>query len=83
MRLYLDANAIIYSIESASPFREAVIARIAQIESIAGGLILTSSLSRLECRVLPLRHKQIELLSIYDRFFARAFPSMCWRSPLG
>lgn len=71
MRLYLDANAIIYSIESVTPFREAVLARISQAEAASDGMIVTSRLSRLECRVVPLRKAQTELLAIYELFFTR------------
>jgi uncharacterized protein len=70
MRLYLDASAIIYSIESAPPFRDTVLARLSQLESTEG-VVLTSRLSRLECRVKPLRESQKELLATYDEFFSR------------
>jgi predicted nucleic acid-binding protein len=71
MRLYLDASAIIYAVESVPPFRDTVIARIMQAEGIAGGIVITSQLSRLECRVKPLREGNAELLAKYDEFFTR------------
>ncbi|MGH2585186.1 MAG: type II toxin-antitoxin system VapC family toxin [Dehalococcoidia bacterium] len=71
MRLYLDANAIIYSIEAAPPARDAVIARILQAEQAPDGLIITSRLSRLACRVKPLRELDSALLATYDAFFSR------------
>ena len=71
MRLYLDASAIIYGIEGVPAIRQAVLARVSQAEATSGGLILTSRLSRLECRVLPLRKNQTELLSTYELFFTR------------
>jgi predicted nucleic acid-binding protein len=71
MRLYLDANAIIYAIESALPFHPAVVSKITAAESAAGGLLITSYLSRLECRSKPLRGADLQLLSRYEAFFSR------------
>jgi len=71
MRLYLDASVIIYAVESRLPFRDAVIARILQAEGTAGGLIITSRLSRLECRVKPVREAKDDLLREYEEFFTR------------
>jgi predicted nucleic acid-binding protein len=73
MRLYLDASTIIYSIESASPLRDAALAHIAEAERNAESLILTSRLSCLECRVKPLRESNADLLERYDKFFALGF----------
>lgn len=70
MRLYLDANAIIYAIESTLPVRGVVAARVGQAEA-PGGAIITSRLSRLECRVKPLRDGNTALLGTYDLYFAR------------
>jgi predicted nucleic acid-binding protein len=70
MRLYLDANSIIYSIEGLPEFREAALAWIGRAES--GGAVLTSRLSRLECRVKPLRDADMDLLQRYDGFFSRS-----------
>src|SRR5438045_4089766 len=69
MRLYLDSCCIIYAIEGVPQFREAVLKRIAEVEASADGVLLTSRLSRLECRVKPLRDGQKELLISYDAFF--------------
>ena len=71
MRLYLDASTIIYAIESLPPFRDTVIARIMQAESAEGGIIITSRLARLECRVKPIREANADLLVKYDAFFTR------------
>ena len=68
MSLYLDASAIIYSVESVAPFRDTVLGRLSQLFATEG-LLLTSRLSRLECRVKPLREGQNQLLAIYDEFF--------------
>jgi predicted nucleic acid-binding protein len=71
VRLYLDANTIIYAIESLPPLRDVVIARITQAEEAIGGVVITSWLSRLECRVKPLREANADLLTKYDEFFTR------------
>ena len=71
MRLYLDASTIIYSIEAASPFRDTVIDRIARLTASAGASVFTSRLSRLECRVKPLRDSDARLIGLYDDFFTR------------
>lgn len=47
------------------PFRDTVIARIAQAEDILGSIVITSQLSRLECRVRALRDGNAELLTKY------------------
>ena len=76
MRLYLDASTIIYAIESLPPFRDIVIARVMQAEGTEGGIIITSRLSRLECRVKPLREANADLLGKYDEFFTRRLVSV-------
>jgi len=65
--VYLDANCIIYAIEGASPLRETVLAKIAP-----GGRatkLMTSRLSRLECRVKPMKDGNADLMKDYDLFF--------------
>ena len=69
MRLYLDANPIIYSIEGVPRFRQASLDWIARAE--ADGGVITSRLSRLECRVRPLRDQNTELLDLFEGFFSR------------
>lgn len=71
MRLYLDANSIIYCVEGASAFRSAVLARITPVEQEPAGLLMTSRLSRLECRVKPMRDANVPLLQTYDSFFSK------------
>lgn len=72
MRLYLDASTIIYALEALPPFRDMVIARIIQVEDIVSGMVITSRLSRLECRVKPLREANASLLAKYGEFFTRS-----------
>lgn len=71
MRIYLDASAIIYALESAAPFRDLVISRIAQAESTPDRGVVTSRLSRLECRVKPLREGNADGLAKSELFFTR------------
>ncbi len=70
MRLYLDANTIIYSIEGLPEFRLAALAWIERAEANRG-VVITSRLSRLECRVKPLRENNTNLLERFDGFFSR------------
>lgn len=74
MRLYLDACSIIYLIEGAPVFQAAVIQRINQALA-SGGLLLSSELSRLECRSKPMR-ENAAVLGLYDSFFARPAVSL-------
>ena len=70
MNIYLDSSAVIYGIEGTDTLRGAVLAWIAKAEN-SGGVLSTSRISCLECRILPLRQGQTELLSRYDEFFLR------------
>lgn len=69
-RVYLDASCIIYLIESASPFHEKVVSRLDRYSSDPEASLMTSRLSRLECRTRPLRDGDSRLLAIYDGFFS-------------
>lgn len=69
-RIYLDACIIIYLVESASPFHNSVVNRLLQLQIYPASTLLTSRLSRLECRVRPLRDNDQRLLDIYDQFFS-------------
>ncbi len=69
MRLYLDANAIIDVVEGKLPFQSRVVCGCAGASP--GGTVITSRLSRLECRVKPLRDNDPALLKNYDIFFTR------------
>lgn len=71
MRLYLEASAIIYSIEGLPHVREATVRFIDRTETVDEGVVVTSYLSRLECRVRPLRDRNESLLARFDAFFSR------------
>ena len=71
MILFLHSNALIYLIEG----DELLVALVQQtiqshIATHTEILIAVSSLSLLECRVLPLRNNDIKLLQRYDEFFS-------------
>ncbi len=70
MRLYLDANVIIYSIEGAPEFRDPAVEWIDRARSAPDGQVLTSRISRLECRSKPMAAKADDLLALYDQFFS-------------
>jgi predicted nucleic acid-binding protein len=69
VKLYLDANVIIDAHEAADPLRQRVLNRLVAWCQTSSGELVTSLLSRLECRVIPLRQKDLALLAEYDRFF--------------
>ena len=66
MRLYLDAAPVIYAVEQVAPFFPVVDARL----SAAGTVRVASDLTRMECRVKPVREGKADLLKDYDDFFA-------------
>jgi predicted nucleic acid-binding protein len=67
--LFLDANIIIYSVEGNPQLRSRISTQLAALH--AGPTVLsTSILSRLECRVKPLRTKNQKLLDEYERIFS-------------
>lgn len=68
----LDANALIYLIEGAKPLRKRVRDELQRLAANDASLLLAmSALSRLECRVGPMRAEDSQLLADYDAFFAR------------
>lgn len=74
---FLDANALIYLIEGAEPFARRVRAQLqAAVDAYPKVRIGMSVLSRLECRVGPLRAGNARALAHYDAFFAQ--PDLIW-----
>ena len=65
-RLYLDAAPVIYSVEQMAPYAAAVNVRL----SAPGVVRVASALTRLECRVKPLRSGNAAVLKDFDDFFA-------------
>ncbi len=68
--IHLDACTIIYLVEGAEPFHGRVVSALAALRPSAESPVVTSRLSVLECRVLPLRENNTALLATYDAFFA-------------
>jgi predicted nucleic acid-binding protein len=65
---YLDACSIIYLTEGALAWRSAVEGRLRVLPVDAG--LVTSRISRLECRSKPIRDRDAALLARYDQTFA-------------
>lgn len=73
MIAYLDASALIYLIEGARPFGARVREQLGKLGKQFSPLQLAlGELSRLECRIGPLRAGDAHVLASYDTFFSRA-----------
>ncbi|MGP0065486.1 MAG: type II toxin-antitoxin system VapC family toxin [Isosphaeraceae bacterium] len=68
MIVYLDSVIVIYLIEGPDPFRGRAEARLAQITA-ANDQVASSHLTRLECRVKPIRLSDASLLADFEAFF--------------
>lgn len=71
MRLYLDANAIIYGVEGIEALRSLVLDWIDRVEAQEDGFLLTSELSLLECLVKPTRDGDEKTIQKFGAFFDR------------
>jgi uncharacterized protein len=65
VRIYLDAAPVIYTEENVPQYAAAVDARL----SVPGVVLVVSDLTRLECRVKPLREGNLALLRDFDDYF--------------
>jgi predicted nucleic acid-binding protein len=73
MILFLDANIIIYRVESVEPFNQQVLSSVQELMTLypdAGFAV--SRLSMMECLVKPLRDKNTAEIHRYRDFFASA-----------
>lgn len=68
VRLYLDAAPVIYTVEQVARYATAVDARLSGAEVVQ----VASDLTRMECRVKPLRDGNAALLKDYDDYFEGA-----------
>jgi predicted nucleic acid-binding protein len=68
VRLYLDTAPVIYVVEQVAPYAAALDSRL----SAAGIVQVVSDLTRMECRVKPLREDNKGLLEDYEAYFAGA-----------
>jgi predicted nucleic acid-binding protein len=66
VRLYLDTAPVIYLIEEVPNYAELVDRRV----SVADVVQVVSDLTRMECRVKPLREGNTALLQDYNDYFA-------------
>ena len=67
--IYADANVIIRLVEGDAVTRAPIEARLRPLWG-TGPNLLTSRLSRLECRVKPVRMGDAAVLALFDTFFA-------------
>ena len=70
MLIYFDSVIVIYLWDHTGPFQVRAMARLTALEQ-AGDEIAASDLTRLECRVMPLRQGDAAKLAVFDGFFAR------------
>jgi uncharacterized protein len=68
VRVYLDAAPVIYTVEQVPLYAAAVDARL----SAHGIVRVASDLTRMECRVKPLREGNADLLKDFDDYFEEA-----------
>lgn len=80
MRLYLDASAIIYGLEGTPAVRASVVTLVERVATLSGRVV-TSRLSRLECRVKPLREGDHVRLALYEGFFSRTLVDVANLTP--
>ncbi len=66
--IYADSGILIRLIEGMDRLRLPIESRLSQIR-LQSKAVITSRLSRLECRCKPLREGQKHLLDLYDGFF--------------
>jgi len=65
VRIYLDTAPIIYVVEQVAPYSRLLDQQLMALETV----LIASDLSRLECRVKPLRDHKMDVLADYDQFF--------------
>lgn len=65
MRYYLDAAPVIYAVEEVPPYAAAVDVRLSATDAV----LVVSDLTRMECRVKPIRDGNDELLEDFDEYF--------------
>lgn len=69
MLVYCDSVILIYYLDAADPFQQIASRRLGQIRA-ANGFLATSDLSRLECRIKPIRNQDAPTLARFDHFFS-------------
>lgn len=66
-RIYWDSCVFIYRVQAVDPWVERIRTRL---DALAEYRLCFTGLTRLECRVLPLRAGDAVLLALYERVFA-------------
>jgi len=69
MRVYLDANCVIYFVEQNPLWWPRIVARLAVLRA-AGDELAVSDLTRTECLVGPFRSNDAVVLASYQAFFS-------------
>jgi predicted nucleic acid-binding protein len=68
VRVYLDSSVVIPHVSAESPERAEMAAQLRR-RLDARDQLVASDLTRMECRVRPLRERDAALVAAYDRFF--------------
>ena len=69
MRLYLDANFVVYCIEGSPSLKEFCLNRLREIESVPSATLIASRLTRVEVLVKPMRLRDDALVQRFGGFF--------------
>jgi uncharacterized protein len=69
MLVYCDSMILIYYLDHVGPFQSQAASRFAKLRE-SGDRLAVSNLTRLECRVTPLRTGDLLTLGKFDAFFA-------------
>jgi len=72
MRFYLDTAVVIYLVEQVQPYATSVRTRLSNVSPT----LVTSELTRLECRVKTMRTSDQVLLQDFDAFFANSLAEL-------
>jgi predicted nucleic acid-binding protein len=70
MLIYCDSVILIYFLDTVGPFNVRALTRMAAMQ-VAGDIPAFSDLTRLECRVKPLKLGATATLADFDAFFVR------------
>jgi hypothetical protein len=68
--IYCDGMVLIYLLDTVGPFNVRAAARMAALRA-AGDVAVFSDLTRLECRIKPIKLGAAKALADFDAFFVR------------
>ena len=69
MLVYCDSMILIYYLDHVGPLQDQAAKRLASLRA-SGDQVVVSDLTRLECRVMPIRLGDVLVLAKFDAFFA-------------